>query len=101
MNIDICKKVFLALFVCFNMSCVKRSLYENLLEENEILRSKVYKLERQYITNSECLVKIRTANNSLDICTDEVQTLNKEINKLAEDLSWCNESLAIERTRNR
>ena len=95
------KKVFLVLLVCFNVSCVKRSLYENLLEENKILKSKVYRLERQYITNSECLSKIRVTNSSLDLCQDEVYTLNKEVNKLAEELSWCNESLTLERTRKR
>ena len=95
------KKCFLVLLICFNVSCVKRSLYENLLEENELLRSKVYRLQKQYITNSECLVKIRVTNNSLDVCTDEVQVLNKEINKLAEDVSWCNELLVIKQTNNR
>ena len=94
------KKILILFLVLLAAGCVKRSLYEDVIEENIMLRKKIDSLIKKNYLIKPCYSELRSVKSSLEICKEEVYVLNKEIAKLSEEFEYCSESLIIEKSKN-
>ena len=94
------KKLIVLFLVLITTGCVKRSLYEDVIEENIMLRRKIDKLTKKNHLIQPCYSELRSIKSSLEICKDEVFVLNKEVAKLSEEFEYCSETLIIEKSKN-